>query len=85
MLRDLEVAVLVHDCLRFLMSLAAVGREVCRGAALVRKVGVGSRVVQLSVVEGLVEQLVKVGHLKTISQGSRANKRRVHTVCWTIE
>lgn len=85
MLRDLEVAVLVHDCLRSLMSKAAMGHEVCRGAALVRKVGVGSQVVQLSVVEGLVEQLVKVEHLKTISQDSRANKRRVHTVCWTIE
>jgi hypothetical protein len=60
MLKDPVVVALVRDCQHFRLSLAVVGREVGRDAAPVRKDEVGSQVVLLSAVEGLVELFVWV-------------------------
>lgn len=65
--------------------MVAMGLEVCRCAALVLKDEVGSQVARPSVVEELVELLVKAELLKGISRALEVSKQSIHTVCGSIE
>lgn len=61
---------LVHDC----RSLVVVGREVDRDVALIRKDGVGSRAVLLSVVEAPAGLFVWAQDLQEVSRNPRTKK-----------